>query len=78
MAFITFIIANAGVILTVVLAVLSLLTALFKKNEKATGIIAVVRSIVERLSALQPRNSEGTLKVPGKKAAPAVEPPIFG
>jgi hypothetical protein len=75
MAFITFITANITTIVTVTLGVLSILTAIFNKNEKATGIIAIVRSIVERLSVLQPRNSEGTLKVPGTKAA---EPPIVG
>lgn len=73
-AFIAFITANIGLIVTLTLGILSLLTALLNKNEKAVGIIAIIRNVVERLSALQPRNSEGTLKLPGKKSAPT---PIF-
>lgn len=74
MAFITFITANVGLIVTLTLALLSLLTALFNKNEKAKGIIAIIRNVIERLSLLQPKNSAGTVKVPGVKAGPT---PIF-
>lgn len=69
-AFITFLTANAGVILGFTLALLSFLTAVLNKNEKAVGIIAVIRGIVERLSLLQPKNSEGTVKLPGTKSGP--------
>lgn len=75
MAFITFITANIGLIVTVVLGLLSLLTAIFNKNEKAVGIIAVIRSVIERLSVLQPKNSAGTVKIPGTKPGPT---PIMG
>lgn len=71
-AFIAFVVANAGIIITVVLGILSILTAIFNKNEKATGIIAIIRGIIERLSVLQPRNAKGTLSFPGKKAGPTV------
>lgn len=69
-AFIAFVVANAGVILGLAFAIISLLTAIFDKNEKATGILAVIRSVLERLSALQPRNAEGTVKLPGAKPGP--------
>ena len=69
-AFIAFVTANGAVILGVAYAVISLLVAIFKKNERAVGILGTIRSVLERISALQPANAEGTVKVPGAKAGP--------
>jgi len=67
-AFITFVTANAGILIALALAILSVLTAAFNKNDRVVGILAIIRSIIERLSALQPANSKKTLKIPGFKA----------
>lgn len=69
-ALIAFVTANSGLILSLAVALLSVLTAIFNKNERAVGIFAFLRGLIERFSALQPRNSVGTLKVPGTKAGP--------
>lgn len=71
--FIAFLTANATLIVGVVFAIISLLTAIFNKNERVVGILGIIRVIIERLSGLQPRNSAGTLKIPGAKPAPAVK-----
>lgn len=74
-SFLAFLTANAGLIVGVVFAIISLLTAIFNKNERVVGILGIIRTIVERLSGLQPRNSAGTLKVPGAKPNPPVDKP---
>ena len=73
-SFIAFVTANSALIFGVLFAVISLLTAIFNKNEKATGILSIIRNILERISGLQPRNSAGTVKIPGKKPNPPVGP----
>lgn len=70
---IAFITANATLIVGVVFALISLLTAIFNKNERVVGILGIIRVIIERLSGLQPRNSEGTLKFPGRRPNPPVK-----
>jgi len=67
-AFITFVTANAGILTALALAILSVLTAAFNKNDRDVGILAIIRSIIERLSAPQPPNSKKTLKTPALKA----------
>lgn len=74
-AILAFLTANAGVILAAVFALLNVLVAIFAKNERAVGIIGTIRTVIERLSVLQPRNSEGTVKLPGAKSGPT---PIMG
>lgn len=69
-AFLAFVTANAAIILGVAYALINLLVAVFNKNEKFVGILGVIRSILERISALQPKNAEGTVKVPLVKAGP--------
>ena len=71
-AIIAFITANAGILVTLAIVLINLLTAIFNKNEKVTGVLAIVRSIFERISVLQPKNSKGTIKAPGLKAADPV------
>jgi hypothetical protein len=70
-AIVAFIVANWGVISLVVGGLLSLVVAVFPKAGPAAG---VVRLVIERLSALQPKDSFGTAKIPGTKAAPRVSP----
>ena len=73
-AFIAFVTANATLIFGVLFAIISLLTAIFNKNEKAVGILGIIRTVLERISGLQPRNSAGTVKIPGTKPNPPVGP----
>lgn len=78
-AILAFLTANAGVILAAVFAILNVLVAVFSKNERATGIIGTIRTVIERLAVLQPRDSAGTVKLPGAPAAPKNGPtPIMG
>ena len=74
---IAFITANAGLILGVASALINLFVAIFAKNERVTGILAIIRGILERVSALQPKNSDGTLKLPGAKPGPKVPTPVM-
>ena len=77
-AFIAFIVANTGMLLATAYAILNFLVAVTQKNEKVSGIFAVIRGFVERFVVVQPANAEGTIKVPGRAAGPKVEPaPIF-
>jgi len=73
MAFFTFLAANSTLIAAVLFAIISLLTAVFNKNERVVGILGIVRVIIERISGLQPRNSAGTLKFPGARPNPPVK-----
>lgn len=74
-AIIAFIVANGALIFGVLYAIINVLVAIFAKNEKVVGILAIIRSVLERISALEPRNSANTIKVPGRKAS---EPaPVF-
>lgn len=75
MTFITaalaFITTHWALISGVLFALLSIVVAIWPKSEGAVGVI---RSILERLSGLQPAQSAGTLKVPGTKPGPRVAP----
>jgi len=55
-------------------AVLGLLSIVVAVWPKSAGPVGVIRSILERVSALQPASSAGTLKVPGTKPGPTVAP----
>ena len=76
-ALIAFLAAHGVLIAGIVYAVLNLLVALFNKNEKVVGILGVIRTVIEHLVALQPKNSEGTVKLPGKAPAPTKPTPIL-
>lgn len=69
-AFLAFVTANSVLLLGLAYAFLNLLVAIFKKNERATGILARIRQALEFISGLEPKNSEGTVKLPFKKAGP--------
>lgn len=75
MTFITaalaFITTHWALISGAVFALLSIVVAVWPKS---SGAIGVIRSILERLSGLQPAASAGTLKVPGAKPGPTVAP----
>lgn len=73
-AIIAFLTAHGALILGLGFALVNLFVAIFAKNAKATGALAWIRKILELVSALQPRDSEGTVKVPGTKPGPRVTP----
>lgn len=68
---IAFLTAHWGLISGALLGIISLIVAIWPKTAGPAGVI---RSILERVSALQPASSEGTLKVPGTKPGPRVAP----
>lgn len=70
-AAIAFLSTHGPLIAGALLTVLSVVVAIWPK---ASGPVGVIRSILERVSALQPKDAYGTVKVPGAKPGPRVAP----
>ena len=73
-AIIAFLVAHKVLIVGALVAVLQLAAALSKK-QKVKGILGTIIALVQRGGILQPKDSAGTVKLPGAKPS---EPPIMG
>jgi hypothetical protein len=70
-AILAFITTHWALVSGLLFTLLSLVVALWPKTE---GTVGVIRSVLERLSGLQPAQSAGTLKIPGTRPGPRVAP----
>ena len=71
-AFIAFVTANGALIAGAAVVLLNLLAAVLKNRANAVGIISAIIRVIQQLAVLEPKDSAGTVKLPGAKPKPVI------